>query len=80
MSSPFKTYLKFVQIRDTGKTKIFEVQSLRYGNKLAEIKYYGAWRKYTLLPEAHTLFDCKCLQEITDFMNSLMEERRHGRS
>lgn len=79
MSSIFKTYLKFVQIRDTGKTKIFEVQSFKYGNKLAEVKYYGAWRKYTLFPEPNTLFDCKCLQEISDFMKILMEERRHGK-
>lgn len=74
------TFLDFIQIRDTGKTKVFEVRSNQQDISLGTISWYGAWRKYVFFPALDTLFDVVCLGEITSFVTKLMEERKGGRS
>lgn len=67
-------YLKFTEIDDTGKTKVYQVTSVS-GSKLGQVRWYGPWRKYTFMPEAQTIFDVKCLGEVRNFINGLMRER-----
>ncbi len=43
---------------------------------LGVIKWHGAWRCYAFFPEPDTLYERKCLSEITQFLIDLMEERK----
>ncbi len=73
-------YLDFVETRDTGKTKVYTVNSCHYGDRLATIKWYGRWRQYALYPEPGTLWNSGCLEDVTAFLKSLMAERRQRKA
>lgn len=59
----------------TGKTKIVSIYSKKYGNLLAEIRWFGRWRQYALFPEDDTVFNFECLENIQDEITRLMNER-----
>ncbi len=69
-------YIEFVEIHDTGKTKIFDVRSLNDGAMLGVIRWYGAWRQYVFMPERVTVWNTTCLKTIITFINGLMKERQ----
>ena len=71
------SYLEFKEIRDTGKTKVFSVDD-KDGNQLGIIAWYAPWRKYVFgtLKSVEAVFDIKCLGEITNKIDSLMNERK----
>lgn len=58
------------------KTKVFFVYNKEYGTRLGMISWHGPFRKYSFFPEANMVFEATCLQDIIDFMNGLMEERK----
>lgn len=70
-------YLNFVEISDSGKTKVIGVGN-NSGEKLAYIKWDTAWRRYVLLPFANMQFDVTCLNEISSFITELMDARKTG--
>lgn len=70
-------FLKFTEIKDTGKTKVFSVTNLS-GDNLALVKWHAGWRKYTFQPVEYTIFDSSCLKEITEYIDKLMEDRKNG--
>lgn len=43
---------------------------------LGEIKWYGPWRQFAFFPQPNCLFEKTCLQDITDFLKKLMEDRK----
>ena len=53
------------------KTPIYHIYSKHSEIKIAEIKWYGAWRKYCLFPSSNTIWDKKCLNEIIKFLDNL---------
>lgn len=54
------------------KTPIYELcNSKNELIKLGEIKWNSSWRKYCFYPIDETVFDSKCLMDITSFMNVL---------
>lgn len=57
-------------------TKTYSVVSKQSFDILGEVKWFGRWRAYCFYPTSETIFDRKCMQEITDFINQLMEERK----
>lgn len=69
-----KSYLKFVEIADTGKTKLFSVEN--DFERIAMVKWHGAWRKYVLFTQQDVIFDTGCLEEITKFISQQMESRK----
>lgn len=69
-------WITFTEVPTSKKTKTFEINAKEGGYKLGVVKWYASWRKYSFFPEPNTLFESKCLQDITDFMNGLMEERK----
>lgn len=69
-------YLEFVEIYDTGKTKVWSVRSKSSGNELALISWYGPWRQYTMRPEPDTIWNTSCLTDINAFINARMAERK----
>jgi hypothetical protein len=72
-------YMEFVEIRDTGKTKIFDVRSKSSGDQLGTIKWYGPWRQYTFHPIHATVFNIDCLSVIVTFIQGLMTERKRAK-
>lgn len=72
-------YLNFIELSDSGKTKVIGVGS-NQGEKLAYIKWSGAWRKYCFFPFNETSYDVSCMNDIIEFINELMEERKQKKS
>ena len=73
-------WIEFKEVRDTGKTKVFEVIAVEDGFKLGEMKWFGRWRKYSFFPSSETVFEKDCLQDIADFLDGLMEARKKVRN
>ena len=73
-------YLEFVMFADTGKTKVWAVNSLRHGDMLGIIKWYGPWRQYAFFPQPETLFNRECMGDICIFIERAMGERRPARA
>ena len=71
-------YLVFRELPSTGKTKVISVDSKHYGDRLATIKWYGAWRQYTLQPEPRTIWNTGCLRDVNAYIGELMAARRNG--
>lgn len=69
-------YLRFVEVRDTGKTKIWEV---RHGDLLATIAWYPGWRQYVLRPEPGTIWNVGCLAVVEGFIGAQMRERARSK-
>ncbi len=76
---PGSEHLKFVEVGDTGKTKIYDVINRHSGFRIATVKWHGGWRKYCLFPESDTLFDEGCLKQISGFLRNLMDARKKVR-
>jgi len=70
---------KYLIIKDCGplrigsKTRLYEVSSSHNRCALGILRWYGAFRKYVFVPRQDTLFDSKCLDEVSDFLR----ERNH---
>lgn len=80
---PVPKWLEFIEVSfPDKKTKTFMVKNKDTGDWLGDIKWYGAWRKYSFFTKAimdHSkpvqfVFEATCLQDITDFLNYLMQE------
>ena len=70
-------YLEFFEIDKVDrKTKIVEVHSVKDYELLGEISFWPAWRQYTFQPRGETIFDVKCLNEITDKLAEMNAEIR----
>jgi hypothetical protein len=67
-------------IRLLGRTTdMYRVTNKEYGTFLGMIKWYGPFRQYSFFPEANMVFEKTCMQDITDFMKNLMEERKKNK-
>jgi len=69
-------FLEFKQIPYEGKTKRFEVISIKHEYCLGRISWYGAWRQYTFSPASNTVWNKDCLKDIQNFLEALMIERK----
>jgi len=72
-------HLRFDEVKDTGKTKVWKVVSTHANADLGEIKWYYAWRRYVFYPDEDTLYDSRCLTIIINFINSEMEARKKSK-
>lgn len=43
---------------------------------LGYIKWFNRWRCYAFYPEVETVFEKSCMQDITDFIVKLMDQRK----
>ena len=69
-------FLEFKEIPAPAlKTKVVDVLSQRSGERLAQIKWYGPWRCYTLHPVSMTIWNEQCLMDVTSYINRLKAER-----
>jgi hypothetical protein len=67
--------LRFKQVKDTGKTAVWGVQSVHNDVWLGRVKWHSPWRRYVYLPEPDTLYDKECLDEIRRFIETEMDRR-----
>jgi hypothetical protein len=58
------------------KTDTFNIQSVNGNSVLGTIKWYSHWRRYCFFPTEYTIFDSKCLKEITEFIDEQMNLRK----
>ena len=76
MSIQVSQYLEFKEIPAPAlKTKVVDVLSKRSGERLAQIRWYGPWRCYTLHPVSMTIWNEQCLMDVTSYINGLKAER-----
>lgn len=69
-------YMNWVGSSPSGKTQLYTIYASRDSALLGNIKWHGAWRQYTFLPEPNTLFSAGCLADVQDFLSSLNASHR----
>ncbi len=69
-------WIEFRVKHDTGKTKVYDVVAKERGEMLGEVKWFARWRKYAFHPNAGTLYEQDCLNDISSFLDRLKEERK----
>lgn len=69
-------YIEFKEIPSNKKTYTYQVLSKEGAGLLGEIKWYAPWRKYSFFPAVNTLYEVKCLTDIIEFIEHLMEARK----
>lgn len=81
-------YLTFEEFPHTAKTKRFAIKS-NTGDLIGHVQWSGEWKQYCFYPSSPTIWDRRCLNEVIEFINLLMEERiqrnekqtnQHGRN
>lgn len=75
-------YIRFEKIpKDLNrKTDIYKIVT-KYDTPeiLGSIEWFGRWRKYAFFPAKNTVFEPICLNDIINFINELMEERKNNK-
>jgi len=70
-------WMYFSLYENTGKTLKYNVYTKdETPIKLGEIRWFGRWRQYAFYPEPQTVFEKQCMQDITNFLLNLMQERK----
>lgn len=70
------SYLIFTSRPASGKTQVVSVASVRSGDLLARIAWFGRWRCYAFYPEPDTIWNIDCLHEIHERLHELNIEQR----
>lgn len=70
------TWIYFLLTSKSEKTARYNVVAKEGEIILGEIKWFGRWRKYALFPNENTVFESKCLNDIFNFLNYLMQKRK----
>lgn len=69
-------WIQFSAVVHTGKTTVYNCFNKEFGTLLGQVKWYGAFRKYSFFPEANIVFEETCLKDIASFLAQLMLERK----
>jgi hypothetical protein len=72
------TFITFVRYRheERGSTQVWAIVTSDMVSRLATVKWFGRWRKYSLFTEAGMVFENVCLGEIMEFCDELMNRWR----
>ena len=77
------SYLQFVLVprlnSDKRTTYKYTIHSTHDETFLGNIEWKTGWRRYTFHPSVNSIFDASCLNEIYDFLNTLMRQRANSR-
>lgn len=60
------------------KTYIYGVYAIKNKEGLGLVKWYAPWRQYCFFPCKGTVWSKGCMQEITFFIDKIMEERKNA--
>jgi len=66
----------FTRPSESGKTKVFRVNTINENITLGEVRWYAPWRKYAFYPEWNTLYEERCLRDIADFVGRVTIKHR----
>lgn len=69
-------WIRFVEMQTKIKTRIFYIENRESGSLIGEIRWYGPFRKYSFFPAAGTVYEKNCLDDITNALRLLEEERK----
>jgi len=69
-------YIFIILIDVLPKTRVYSVTSRSDNNRIGIIKWYAPWRRYCYFPEEDTIYSSGCLDDINDFIQGLMRERK----
>jgi len=70
-------WIIFGLYEDTGKTLKYNIYTKDIPQiKLGEVRWFGRWRQYAFFPESNTVFEKQCMKDITNFLETLMAERK----
>lgn len=65
-----------VDVGSKRKTKVYNVVSIEYGTILGRIHWHWPWRQYVFEPSPNTIWSRGCQEEVTNFLEKLMKERK----
>lgn len=68
-------FLKDVVRGEGKKTSVWDCHNKRSDYVLGVVKWYGPWRQYCFFPQAETIFNVGCMQDVCEFIDKLMNER-----
>jgi len=69
-------YIYFIKVEDKPKTSVWHCRSRSSDDELLGIvEWYGPWRQYCFSPEAQTVFNVTCFDDISNFIRQLREGR-----
>lgn len=67
-------------VSDSGKTETWLIRSGGpEGNAIAEVRWYGPWRCYAMVPGRCTVYEQRCLREIALFLRLITAAHRAAR-
>lgn len=69
-------WITFTLLESKTKTSVWGIVSKEGNVSLGQIKWFARWRKYSFFPAMGTVFEKTCLNEITQFMEKLMNDRK----
>jgi hypothetical protein len=77
MATTQKTFLRFrEQLTPNRTTSVHVAHNVQTDDVLGTIKWRSGWRRYVFYPEAGTVYDAGCLDEIVLFITDLMLARQ----
>lgn len=71
-----KEYLYFKLVGHKPRTDVYEVRAKSDDFILGTIKWYAPWRQYCFFPTEDKVFSKGCLNQVNEFIDKLMEERK----
>ncbi len=78
-SKSYVSFIKSARISDKAVTLSWAVHSTQSRYELGTVKWQNGWRRYCFFPNADTLYDGACLQEIAGFCNKQTNLRKMER-
>jgi hypothetical protein len=64
-------YLEFLKVATLPGTDVYDVLSKSRGDKLGQIRWYGAWRQYAFFPCGETIWNKACLVDLRRFLEEI---------
>lgn len=58
------------------KTNVYAIKTKESLETIGLLKWYGPWRTYSYFPFPDTIYEPKCMRDISDFIDRLMKERK----
>jgi hypothetical protein len=65
---------------ESGLTSIYQVRTKEEGVLLGEIRWFGMFRSYSFFPAPDTIYETRCLADISNFIENLMKLHRQSKN
>jgi len=75
MKTQYK-HIEFEKIEQKQKTSVWECRNHHDDTRIGEVKWHGPWRQYCFFTMNDYLFAKSCLDDISAFIQQLMDDRK----